>query len=112
MFVAERYGEFGYLRPEKAVGCDTLSKARVEAIKLICGVGDTIFINRTTSDRMYPVEEVTIHRADGFNEKSGRIKVAYAYYVKKYTPKGPEYYEISKKTGKAIRRAYGVEGFF
>ena len=111
MYCAEKWGNSDK-HPDKAVGCATLIEARIQAIKLMTDVRDTIYITRTSQDRMYDVEEVICHRADRFNERAGRIKIAYAYYIKKHTPKGPEYYEISKTTGKVLRKAYGVSGFF
>lgn len=111
MYVAEKWGSSDK-HPDKAIACDTLAEARIKAIGLMTDVRDTIYITRTTQSGMYDAEEIICHRADRFNERAGRFKVAYAYYTKKYTPKGPEYYEVSKTTGKAIRRAYGVSGFF
>lgn len=111
MYIAELWGN-NTDHPIKAVGCDTLTEARVKAIKLMTDVRDTTYIVRTTQDRMYNLEEIICKRADQFNERTGRIKVAYEYITKKKTSHGPEYYVISKKTGKTIRKAYGVSGFF
>lgn len=111
MYVAEIWGD-NDKHPDKAIACDTLTEARIKAIGLMTDMRDSVTITRTTQDRMYRVEEIVCHRADRFNERAGRFKVAYAYYIKKHTPKGPEYYEISKTTGKAIRKAYEVSGFF
>lgn len=110
MYAAERWT--GGKHPDKAIACDTLTEARVMAIGLMTRVGQVITITRTTRDRMYDFEEVVCKLANKFSDRTGRFTAGYEYIVKKRTPRGPEYFYISKKTGRSLGKAYGVSGFF
>ena len=109
MYVAEIWD--GGKAPLRAVACNTLLEARVKALNMIT-VGENAYITRTTQDRMYDLEVVTIKRADRFSDRTGRITEGYEYVIKKIGSRGHEYYYISRKTGKILGRAYGVSGFF